>query len=83
MFETSVTSFWLFLLDVLTPVCSRCSVAAVVNFLMTDGRGHPTAVNYGNHGPDRFICFIARERCLQGALFETKVEVLLKELENQ
>src|SRR5258708_38717148 len=31
MLETSVTSFWLFLLDVLMPVCGECIVAAVVN----------------------------------------------------
>ncbi|KAH9010206.1 hypothetical protein EDB83DRAFT_2322517 [Lactarius deliciosus] len=43
-------------------------------------------LNQGPHGLDGFICFMSffiQERGLQGALFETKVEVILKEIEDQ
>lgn len=42
-------------------------------------------LNHGQHGLDRFICsmtFFIHERGLQGALFETRVEVLLTELKS-
>ena len=46
----------------------------------------PQLLNRGNHGLDgfiRFMMFFVRERGLEGALFETKVEALLKELRNR
>jgi hypothetical protein len=45
----------------------------------------PQLLNHGEHGLDRFIhfmMFFVSERGLQGALFETKVEALLKELKD-
>jgi hypothetical protein len=45
----------------------------------------PQLLNRGKYGLDRFICFMmffVCERGLEGALFETKVEVLLRELRN-
>jgi hypothetical protein len=46
----------------------------------------PQLLNRGQHGLDGFIhfmTFFVHERGLQGALFETKVEALLTELENR
>ena len=46
----------------------------------------PQLLNRGEHGLDGFIRFMTlfvRERGLQGAHFETKVEALLKELDNR
>ena len=45
----------------------------------------PQMLNRGEHGLDgfiRFMTFFVRERGLEGALFETKVESLIKELED-
>jgi hypothetical protein len=68
---------------------------AIVNQMMNSGFGWgetemaaviPQLLNRGNYGLDgfiRFMTFFVRERGLQGALFETKVEALLKELENR
>lgn len=45
----------------------------------------PQLLNHGEHGLDgfiRFMTFFVSERGLQGALFETKVEALLKELKD-
>jgi hypothetical protein len=46
----------------------------------------PQLLNRGPHGLDGFISFMmffVRERGLQGALFETKVEAILKEIEDR
>jgi hypothetical protein len=46
----------------------------------------PQLLNRGKHGLDgfiRFMTFFVHERGLEGALFETKVEALLKEIGNQ
>ncbi|KAN0131278.1 hypothetical protein V8E53_010982 [Lactarius tabidus] len=46
----------------------------------------PCLLNRGAHGLDgfvQFMTFFIYERGLQGALFETKVEVILKEIEDQ
>jgi hypothetical protein len=43
----------------------------------------PQLLNRGTYGLDGFICFMrffVEEGGLQGALFETKVEVILKEI---
>ena len=46
----------------------------------------PQLLNRGKYGLDRFIrfmTFFVRERGLEGALFETKVEALLRELRDR
>ena len=46
----------------------------------------PKLLNHGAYGLDGFLCFMTffnRERGLQGALFETKVEVILKGIEDR
>ena len=43
----------------------------------------PQLLNHGQYGLDGFICFMmffVYKRGLEGALFETKVEALLREL---
>ena len=43
----------------------------------------PQLLNQGEHGLDGFICFMmffVHKRGLEGALFETKVEALIKEI---
>jgi hypothetical protein len=45
----------------------------------------PEMLNRGEHGLDGFVQFMrffVVERGLEGALFETKVEALIKELDN-
>ena len=46
----------------------------------------PKLLNHGTYGLDgflRFMTFFDRERGLQGALFETKVEAILKGIEDR
>ena len=46
----------------------------------------PKLLNHSAYGLDGFLCFMtffAQERGLQGALFETKVEVILKGIEDR